>query len=198
MSVSLSLSLTWGLLCVSLCVFFRLRSATSAPLASLFLCLVFSVCKSVSRKLKSLLRLRQCIEQGVEKEILTAKEKVEALRRRERQEEERRKEQELKRRRAEEAKLEREREKKQKEDARKEREKEREKKKQVEEQVRRKRKKRKAPCESSQEEEREEKKKEKKEIRPHRQTFTWPIDSLELLIRPCFLVHVEISLVSSV
>ncbi|PHJ24152.1 hypothetical protein CSUI_001991, partial [Cystoisospora suis] len=89
---------------------------------------------SISRKVKSLLRLRQCIEQGVEKEIFTAKEKVEVLRRKERQEEERRKEQALKKRRAEEARLEREREKRQKEDAKKEREKEKEKKKQVDEQ----------------------------------------------------------------
>nr|CEL69461.1 TPA: hypothetical protein BN1204_051710 [Neospora caninum Liverpool] len=89
----------------------------------------------ISRRVRSLVRLQQAIEQGVEKDILAAKEKAEALKRKEQQEEEKRREQELRRRRAEEARAEREREKRQREDAKKEKEKEKEKKKQtVEEQ----------------------------------------------------------------
>ncbi|PFH37090.1 hypothetical protein BESB_035480 [Besnoitia besnoiti] len=84
----------------------------------------------ISRRVRSLVRLQQVIEQGVEKDILAAKEKAEALKRKEQQEEEKRREQELRRRRAEEARAEREREKRQREDAKKEKEKEKEKKKQ--------------------------------------------------------------------
>ncbi|KFH07825.1 hypothetical protein TGVAND_214560 [Toxoplasma gondii VAND] len=86
---------------------------------------------AISRKVRTLVRLQQVIEQGVEKDILATKEKAEALKRKEQQEEEKRREQELRRRRAEEARAEREREKRQREDAKKEKEKEKEKKKQI-------------------------------------------------------------------